>query len=278
MNIARADLAKIGAATVATLYAIGFLVVTFHLSQFGVAPVTWLRPQYLLAGIWCLLPPVLLAGGLAFTVLSFAEPWIRDPTAREAVPRTRRIYRHTTGTIMGILSLVAVFIFISVAMSFAFGPPFHLDFKWRPGAVITLKFAALLVMAAVNGWYAVGCFSTASKHSTRLDRWLALVSVGVMGTLGFLAFTVMYVHSFSVSIYSFIPSAFGGGRPQRVVFLVDSNAAQTASVITDSSGTRSVPYNLLLTTDSSYVVESPAKNEMAIEFRQDSVRGMIVLR
>jgi hypothetical protein len=89
---------------------------------------------------------------------------------------------------------------------------------------------------------------------------------------------VLYVHSFSVSVYSTIPATLGGGRPQRVVFLIESDIRHTPPLVIDSSGTRSVPYNLLLSTDNSYVIESPAKNEMAIEFKKDSVRGMIVLR
>ena len=36
------DLAKVGVGIVGLLYVVGFLVVTFRLSQFGVHPVTWL--------------------------------------------------------------------------------------------------------------------------------------------------------------------------------------------------------------------------------------------
>src|SRR5580700_6136656 len=86
-----ADLARIGVGMVGLLYVLGFLVVTFHLSQFGVAPVTWLRPQYLLAGIWCLLPNLLFTAALAFAALQFTEPWIRGSMV---VPRKTRVYRH----------------------------------------------------------------------------------------------------------------------------------------------------------------------------------------
>src|ERR1700687_2555981 len=91
-----ADVGRIGIGIVGLLYVLGFLVVTFHLSQFGVAPVTWVRPQYLLAGIWCLLPVLLFAMGLAFAGLQFAEPWIRGSMV---VPRKTRRYRHIIGAI-----------------------------------------------------------------------------------------------------------------------------------------------------------------------------------
>jgi hypothetical protein len=185
-------------------------------------------------------------------------------------------YRHTVGAIQGISSLLGVFVYIAIAMSLVAGNSWHLQYRWGPSSVSTLKFAVLLVIAATSGRYAIRSFSGVSQYSDRIDRWLALISFGVLASLISLACTLMYVHSFSV--YPFIPSSFGGGRPERVVFLVESGTKQTAPVIIDSSGTRSVPYNLVLTTDSSYVVESPANNEIAIEFKQDAVRGMIVLR
>jgi hypothetical protein len=112
----------------------------------------------------------------------------------------------------------------------------------------------------------------------RMDRRLAFFSSAVIALFASIVFAVLYVYSFSVLVYSAIPLELGGGRPHSVVFLIDSAKQQTPPLVVDRSGTRSVPYNLLLITDSNYVVESPAKGEMALEFRQDYVRGMIVLR
>lgn len=47
------------ATAVVVLYVVGFLVVTFHLAQFGFVPMSRLLPQYLLAGVWCLLPTLM---------------------------------------------------------------------------------------------------------------------------------------------------------------------------------------------------------------------------
>jgi hypothetical protein len=293
-----ADLARIGVGIVGLLYALGFLVVTFHLSQFGVAPVTWLRPQYLLAGIWCLLPAVLFTVGLAFAGIQFAEPWIRGSMV---VPRKTRIYRHILGAIQGLFSLVAAFVFISRAISFAVGPSLDGRSRWGPSSIITLKLAGLSFAAAMCAGYAIGTFynlwtlgdvptgrptalipaGSWREHpwgSMRWDRWVALISFSLLGAFGALYFIVLYILTFSVSVYSAISPTYGGGGPQRVVFLIEGGIQGIAPMVVDSSGTRSVPYNLLLTTESSYVVESPAKGELAIEFKRDSVRGMIALR
>jgi hypothetical protein len=45
----------------------------------------------------------------------------------------------------------------------------------------------------------------------------------------------------------------------------------------DISLKRSIPYELLVTTDKSYVVMSPDPNEKSIEVSRDSVAGIIVL-
>jgi hypothetical protein len=295
-----ADLARIGVGIVGLLYALGFLVVTFHLSQFGVAPVTWLRPQYLLAGIWCLLPNLLFTAALAFAALQFTEPWIRGSMV---VPRKTRIGRHIFGAIQGLGGLFAAFTFISIAVMKVLGlPTDNGRHRWGLSEVITLKLAAFSFATAVCAVIAISAFSNLGFRvsagaipvaptisspespkeprlaSMRFDRSVALGSLGTLGAFASLAFILFYVHSFSVSVYSAIPSTLGGGRPQRVVFLIDNTVQRTAPLVVDGSGSRSVPYNLLLITDSSYVVESPAKGELAIEFKQDSVRGMIVLR
>jgi hypothetical protein len=242
---------------------------------------------------------VLLFGvGLAFAGLQFAEPWIRGSMV---VPRKTRIYRHIIGAIQGLFSLFAAFGFIASAISLAIGPSFHDHYRWGPSSTITLKLAALSFAAAVCAGFAIATFYNLStlgdvptarptaiippeswhEHpwgSMRWDRSVALISFGLLGAFGSLYFIVLYVLSFSVSVYSAISPTYGGGRPQRVVFLIEGGIQQTEPLVVDSSGTRSVPYNLLLTTDSSYFVESPVKSELAIEFKKDSVRGMIVLR
>jgi hypothetical protein len=283
LNIA--DPAKVGVSIVGLLYALGFLVVTFHLSEFGVAPVTWLRPQYLLAGIWCLLPLLIFTCGFALAAMQFSEPWIRYSLV---VPRRTRRYRYIVGAFQGCIMLVTVFVFVSIVIA-GLDAPFALIAKRAghgfdrlgPSSIITLKLGGLFLLIAACVFWAKASFSSMAHspvEQVRMDRRLAFFSSGLMGVFASLVFAVLYVYSFSVLVYSVIPLELGGGRPQSVVFLIDSAKQQTPPLVVDSSGTRSVPYNLLLITDSNYVVESPAKGEMAIEFKQDSVRGMIVLR
>jgi hypothetical protein len=92
-----AELPKIGAIAFTALYVVGFLVVTLHLQKFGVTPVTWLRPQYLLAGTWCLLPLVLFAGVVGLTGLEYVE--LRCPRSSKRQSSSRRGVRYAWGEI-----------------------------------------------------------------------------------------------------------------------------------------------------------------------------------
>jgi len=54
-------LSKLFAAALGLLYLLGFLVVASYLSRYGVSSFAVLHLQYLIAGIWVLGPPVLMA-------------------------------------------------------------------------------------------------------------------------------------------------------------------------------------------------------------------------
>jgi len=108
------DLAQQGASIVGAVYVVGYLVVTFRWSQFGIIPVAWLRLQYLAAGIWCLLPVTLFSAALAFGALQFVEPWIKNSMV---VPRKTRIYRYVIRSLQSGLFLVLAFITISAILA-----------------------------------------------------------------------------------------------------------------------------------------------------------------
>jgi hypothetical protein len=275
LNIA--DLTKFWVGSVGLLYVLGFLVVTFRLSQFGVAPVTWLRPQYLLAGIWCLLSVLLFTGAGAFTAFSFTSDSIGRSTM---VPRETRVKRYVVGTIEASAVLFCSFAFISSLVGKAVDPSSQLLRSWHTGSMVTLKLALCLLATIACAIWTIDLYANVmnSWESLRKERLVSLSSFGVLSLFSSLFFVVLYVYFFSVSVYSGIPSNLGGGKPRSVVFLIEKADQKTAAVVVDSSGTRSVPYNLLLVTESSYIVESPAKGELALEFKKDSVRGMVVLR
>ena len=97
------EASKVLASVAIVLYVVGFLVVTFHLAQFGFVPASWLRPQYLLAGIWCLLPTLLLVWivsygtGQALTLLG-KTPCTQPPKASRS--------RNLIGALLSVVGFV----------------------------------------------------------------------------------------------------------------------------------------------------------------------------
>src|SRR5262245_10856947 len=79
--------ATVGA--VGILYVLGFLVHTLYLGSYGITVVNLLRTQYILAGAWLMMPPVLLCA-LGVFVFSVVEDR-RDP---KKGPDSRRRRRH----------------------------------------------------------------------------------------------------------------------------------------------------------------------------------------
>jgi MFS family permease len=273
-SVSSLEIGKIVIRGIGVLYVIGFLVVTFHLAQFGFVSVNWLRPQYLLAGIWCLLPVLVFIGCLALAGLHIVRPWMKYSNV---VPKRTRRNRYVKSVIQGVIGIIGATVFVSSLISLATGQP--IDARWIPSIAITLRLAGLSLAAFVLGTLGIAGFGYHRREEeTRSDRYVARISGDTVILLMALVVGMGYIRYFSIKVYSTIPLTFGGGRPQTVVFLFDKSHSDPAPVAADGSGSRSVPYHLLLKTENTYVVQSQANGEEAIEFRQDSVRGMIMLQ
>ncbi len=82
---------------------------------------------------------------------------------------------------------------------------------------------------------------------------------------------------FATHIYARIPYELGGGKPLRVVFLLRPDR-EASPLIEDGATGKSIPYNLLLATDRTFVVLPQDQKVKSIEFERSSVIGLKVLR
>jgi hypothetical protein len=171
------------------------------------------------------------------------------------IPRKILFHRVVTSTIEGSAVLICNSVWISTLIGCVVNPSFrandpqsYFHRSWQEGSIITLRLALFFLEAVVCARCAVTLYSKVanSLELLRKDRLVSLISLGLMCLFGSVVFVLWYVHSFSVSVYSAIPSTLGGGRSQSVVFLIEKTGQQTAPIVVDSTGTRSVSYNLLL--------------------------------
>jgi len=257
------------------VYVLGFLVVTFYLSQFGVTINNWLQIQYLLAGFWCLIPLIVFVLALAFTGLELVAPWIKYSLD---VPKRTRNYRFITGSIEGVAVLIASFIFITEIISWLATK--HYNMSWS-SALITLKLFGLLLAAVILMVFGFVNLckldEVATRNKDRIDRQISILSLNLLFAAAGIYIFLIYIWFFSITIYAVIPGEYGGGKPETVAFILSKGQGQNYPIKADASGYKSIPYKLLLQTDNYYIVEGPSKQEKNIEISKDLVNAMIVL-
>ena len=130
------------------LYVVGFLVVTFHLAQFGFVPVSWLRPQYLLAGIWCLLPTLLLVWIVSYGIGQSLTLLGKTP-GTQPPPKSGR-FRNLTGAFLSVVGFVIATRAGFGLIELMLGQPITVRL-WRPHAVIALKLVGFYLATLITG-------------------------------------------------------------------------------------------------------------------------------
>ncbi len=256
------SVSKLFTISVATIYLFGFLVVMRHLSRYGVSSLTVLKLQYLVAGLWLVMPIVL------FTVLY---------SSTEAInllrPRTT-LGRHIVG--YALLKSVAGLVLLILA-SFIISE-FGFESVFRQGWKILLAFFGFYLAIETLVWLNWTCWkrtrgTEASDIPWWLDRNLRIFYATLLGLV-----SLSYLSYFAVHVYPLIPYSLGGGKPLTAIFLLKAQEKDSLPVIRDGCTSRSVPYKLLLTTDRTFVVLSPDEQGQSIEFNRDAVAGMVVLK
>jgi hypothetical protein len=249
------SLSKFAAVAIGVLYLVGFLVVSAHLSRYGVSSFSVLQLQYLVAGSWVLAPPIVIIS--FYRSESFKERAAPIHSGKTHWPRF--LFASAIGTIpftifFGLLTKI---------------PGVWANFTWGMGFRLFLFYFAVWIC---------GSFLLASwRVQTEKETWLVNRRHAFPFYLTMLISIVLgYVFWFSARIYPLIPFSLGGGRPLKIAFIVGEKKFPDL-IRTDASLKRSLPYELLVTTDKSYVVLSPDANEKSIEISRDSVAGIVVL-
>jgi hypothetical protein len=250
---------KLFAVGLGVLYLLGFLVVASYLSRYGVSSFSVLHLQYLIAGFWVLGPMVVLES------LNHASNRFEQRAAPDA--NAKGIFNWRRFAISTTISAVPYALFVGLVGAI---PNVADSLTWRIGYRILLFYIATGFCARL--------FWRSRQLDDKKGTWL-LNRTAAPFYLVFLALLlVSYSVWFSVRIYPLIPFSLGGGRPLTIVFIEGEKKMPAEIQKTDSSAKRSIPYNLLLSTDKSYVVVSPSQNERSMEVNRDDVAGIVVLK
>jgi hypothetical protein len=266
-------LTKVGAAGIAFLYLCGFLVVSVHLSEFGVYSVELLRGQYLAAGVLSLTPLCLTYFVVALLHTSLSG-FRFGPLPGSGWLRAKYVLVLTFGVLWEIFKVFAVSSPLVDGFASIFVPGVHdiLWSHWRVISWLTIQ-SMFLVWCAIKMQWLASRSDNGETHG--IKRTFPLAFLGAVSVFTFFA----YMSYFANRLYSEIPFAIGGGKPQTVLFLMKQNHdGAPAPVVQGQSGERSIPYKLILETDTTYSVLSEVETENAIQFNHDAVNGYVILK
>lgn len=235
-------------------YAIGLVVRNIHLSRYGYYTVGLLELNYIMAGVWALLPMFL--GVLLLNLLSFLF-FIDD----EAKPHLRRGKK---AKLTGYDIFVNVFVSVLLAAGFLLVSHRYLALPLSWGLVGTTLLGILaLYFLAATAYFSVS--PSGFNFSTRL--LFATCGIILLG---------LYLSLFARRHYNDIPSGVGGGRPE-LVRLVPAEEAKpylvTLGLRLDGTGNVTEPTQMILATENELVLSTGASGVAAVP--RDAVKALI---
>ena len=245
--------AKVISFSIALTYLVGFLVVARHLSKYGVSSLSLVHLQYLVAGLWVVLPP----GFVALVTLTKDLPTIHFDRSAPKLPWYGRFAVNLITAFPGniVFGLFIGFLIVNLSTGKLFYALFLLAVA---GLAISLFISSVRIPPGATG--------------RLMSRNLAPFYGGVaVTTVGF------YIWLFAVNIYPAIPYEWGGGRPLNVIFL-EGDKPLPDGIVKDGNTRHSIAYKLLVVTEKTYVVVPQPANQKSLQFDRESVQGIIVLK
>jgi hypothetical protein len=258
---------KLALGVTGLLYVLGLLVASLHLMRFGVFSLSLVRPHYIVAGLWPVLPLAFPAALIAWTFTAWHE--VHPPSASPAATTAGRLWHHVRRW-NALISPAAGWIFIVVmAILYVATPGSEVPWSFRQvalGGMVVFVFFVILALLSAATWTGARGPHTA----LRVIRGVAFGSLLVLCLLGYLRFFVDH-------IYPVIPSRIGGGKPMPVTVVLKAAENVSALGLTARPGTpRALRCELILDGDKTYVLRTIDPPRAILELSKDVVAAMIV--
>lgn len=261
--------------SLAAAYFLGFVIVGLHLAGYGASSLDLIKVQYLAAGFWFCFSCLAYFGALkGLRLLSGVS---RRRHQRPGFHQGDRLGDFISSLSANVV-VVAVWVFGWLMLRYFFGSV-GVDkdlsatirrylLSWLP---FLIMMALLDVSIQLKGWSG----KRMEEEHRSLDIWSTTWGIT---TIYAITFSLVCIFSFAILAYRTIPFSLGGGQPRQVVFWLGSGDEPSKSFLErDGTTTYSVPYELLVESESSLVVVSPKDGQRAIEFDRKSVGAMVVL-
>lgn len=268
---------KIIIGVLALCYVLGLLVVNLHLSRYGIYSLSLFRINYVIAGIWVLMPIILILVLLGSTyILIRIIPHAKDsaPKLYEFGPRNqgpegkRQSQRLMTFIAVGILLILFL---ASLALAVGSIRTLIKDFgQWKEIVGTTY-----VICFALFTFFAISAKATATGKSLILSFAFFVVSI------------LLLVHTiiFAKAFFPHIPSYLGGGSTKTVQLLLkledkDKQFFQSSGVEFNENSNQTKDLQLLFANENEYIFlvksdEFPDAEGSTLSIDKDLIQGIL---
>jgi hypothetical protein len=254
-------------AFLAVAYVVGLAVITLHLARYGVFGLDLVQAEYLLAGVWALVPLVVVGflGGVVIALV-LQERASRGSTGG---PRMSGSFGSRRDMVLGVLAVTLGMVIMAIfLLSFVSGRTDEDMVAFSLSDLFMIGLATLGFLAAAALGSGIAMFARSTQSVDVPYRWLG-VMLAITASMAYLGY-------FTDTVFPRIPSAVGGGAPTAVhmVMKTDSAPGMLTSVLRGLANEAACRHRLLFANGSEYIIVDPRDSTNGIEVSRDLVAAV----
>ena len=242
---------KIGVFLGAVVYGVGYIVVTLHLSEYGVSTFELLRVQYVMAGFWFFFP-------ITLSILVAAVVyWIRTHIPKQ---ESELGWAHYTITTMALVITTTATAFPLKTLALQLGVMATLGYLYPSLLIIIL---ALMFLAVLRKFRSRP--ETGPSVLRRTVLWVLLFGLGMT-----------FLSKYAKEDYPLIPRSLGGGRPVRVKVVQKAQVDLSSYLFSgEEPNVQEVSCRLLFETSSQLILLPFDSNNTAVGIDKSQIGAVI---
>lgn len=265
---------KTGTVLLGLSYFFGFLIVSINYSKYGIVETEIFRMKYIIIGIWFLMPLVI---GIIVYKLSYYVNYIGFSPLTDKI-KNKTLHEIIDKLIFPFFALISA-IFFGVSSIVKIAPQIHINFDTKM-ILIILHLAFLMNMAYFFGEKLFNVLIKRYKlieiSGNRIVEKKMIINASILSLLMIMIVALpLYMSMFNKYIYNEIPFGMGGGKYEKVVFIIKEDLKEFVYLQTDENNKTVANYKLILETDDSYIIKGNNDKEKSIEIRKDNIVACI---
>jgi hypothetical protein len=259
--------ARRAVALLAIAYVVGLAVVSLHLARYGVFGLGLAQAEYLLAGVWALVP----LGVVGFMVVALGALVMQERgRLAGAGARASGSFASRRNMVIGVLAVSLGMLIMGLYLL-----SFVAD-RSAEDLVPPLSFADALVVGVVTLGFLVACGLGVGITMFARSTQTVDIPYRVLGVALAITALLAYIGYFTDTVYPRIPSAVGGGAPTAVHMVMrgDSMPGALRAVMRGIANEAACRHRLLFSSGNEYIIVDPRDSTNGIEVAKELVAAV----